>query len=131
MFKKKLAALLVIALATSGVLVGCGSESSGSGESEPQKQEEQKKDDLTVEGEIEDSLEYDLLKFNGTIKNNTDKDLEYVEINIVLYDKDNAQIGTALDNTNNLKAGGTWKFEAITLDNVTEFDHYEYELSGF
>lgn len=131
MFKKKIATLLIAATVaiTPFALTGCGA-SGESGESEP-KQEEKKAEDLTVEGEITESMNYDMPQFNGTIKNNTDRDMEYVEINIILYDKDNAQIGTALANTNNLKAGGTWKFEALCIDNVSEYDHYEYELSGF
>lgn len=132
MFKKKLATLLVVALAATMAfgVTGCGtSGESGTGES---KQEEKKVEDLTLEGEMETSVEYDMPKFNGTIKNNTDHDMEYVEINIILYDKDDAQIGTALANTNNLKAGGSWKFEAVGIDpNCAEYDHYEYELSGF
>ena len=36
----------------------------------------------------------------------------YLQIEYNLYDADGAQIGTALANINNLKAGGTWKFEA-------------------
>lgn len=130
MFKKKLATLLIVALAASVPLVGCGTTGE-SGESTSSKQEEKKTADLTLEGKIEESMEYDMPKFNGVIKNNTDHDMDYVEINITIYDKDDAQIGTALANTNNLKAGGTWKFEAISLDNITEYDHYEYELSGF
>lgn len=130
MFKKKLAALLIVALAVAVPLVGCGTTGE-SGESTAPKQEEKKKEDLTLEGKIEESMEYDMPKFNGVIKNNTDHELDYVEINITIYDKDDAQIGTALANTNNLKAGGTWKFEAISLDNITEYDHFEYEISGF
>lgn len=129
---KKIAKFLVIAIAIMAIIGGCSSTTkTGESGSSDTKQEEKKTEDLTVEGEITSSIEYDTPKFNGTIKNNTDQELDYAEINITIYDKDGAQIGTALDNTNNLKAGGTWKFEAISLDNISEFDHFEYELSGF
>ena len=130
MFKKKLATLLIAATVaiTPFALTGCGS----SGESgEGTKQEEKKTEDLTLVGEIEESVEYESPTFRGEIKNNTDRKFSYVEINIILYDKDNAQVGTAWTNTSSLKAGGTWKFEAASFDaNAADYDHYEYEIMG-
>lgn len=73
-------------------------------------------------------------QISGKLTNNSDRDLSYVQIQYVLYDKDGVQIGTALDNTNNLKAGGTWKYNASSLDvdNLDEVDSYEIaEVSGF
>lgn len=49
----------------------------------------------------------------GTITNNTDKQYTYVQVTFNLYDADGAQIGTAMDNINNLEAKGTWKYKAI------------------
>lgn len=133
MFKKKIATLLIAATVaiTPFALTGCGA-SGESGESEGStKQEEKKTEDLTLVGEIEDTIEYDMPKFTGAIKNNTDRELSYVEINIILYDKEDAQVGTALANTTNLKAGGTWKFETSSIDPGAEnYDHYEYEIMG-
>lgn len=59
----------------------------------------------------------------GTIKNNSSSDKGYIQISFTLYDADGNNIGTALANTNNLKDGGTWKFEAIVLeDDVASFE---------
>ncbi|MFF2093930.1 FxLYD domain-containing protein [Paenibacillus sp. NPDC058174] len=59
----------------------------------------------------------------GTVKNNTKKEYSYVQIQINLYDADGNQVGSALDNTNNLEAGGTWKFKAIALGD--DIDSYK------
>lgn len=132
---KKIAKFLLVAVVIMAIIGGCSNttktgESGNSGESGT-KQEEKKTEDLTLVGEIEDSIEYDMPKFVGEIKNNTDNELSYVQIEIFLYDKDNAQVGTALANTTKLKAGGTWKFETSSIDSGAEnYDHYEYEISG-
>ena len=66
----------------------------------------------------------------GTIKNNSEKKKGYIEVTFTLYDADGNNIGTALANTNNLKDGGTWKFEAIVLeDNVASFELNE--ITGY
>lgn len=59
---------------------------------------------------------------SGTIKNNKDKEYSYVQVTFNLYDADGAQIGTAMDNINNLEANGTWKFKAIGItENVASY----------
>ena len=66
----------------------------------------------------------------GVIKNNTSVDKDYIQVSFTLYDADGNNIGTAWTNTNNLKAGGTWKFEAgILEDNVESFELDE--VTGF
>ena len=66
----------------------------------------------------------------GVIKNNTNIDKGYIQVSFTLYDADGNNIGTAWTNTNNLKAGGTWKFEAgILEDNVESFELDE--VTGF
>ena len=49
-----------------------------------------------------------------------------------LYDADGNQVGTALANTNHLKAGGSWKFEAlgtVSPDQVASWERSD--VSGF
>ena len=59
----------------------------------------------------------------GTIKNNSGMEKGYMEVTFTLYDTNGNNIGTALDNTNNLKDNGTWKFEAMVLeDDVASFE---------
>ena len=132
MLKKIITAFLVttvVILTPIFLFVAC-SISSSEGNSNTNSIEE-KKEKFVVEGEIEETSEYDSPTFKGLIRNNTNKEMEYVQIEITLYDAENNQIGSALDNTNNLKAGGGWKFTAISLDNAKEFDHYEYEITGW
>ena len=66
----------------------------------------------------------------GTIKNNSGMEKGYIEVTFTLYDADGNNIGTALANTNNLKDGGTWKFEAIALENDVKSFELD-EVSGF
>ena len=64
--------------------------------------------------------------------NNTDKEQSYIQIEYVLYDADGNQVGTALANTNHLKAGGTWKFEAISTVSPDQVASWERsDVSGF
>lgn len=126
---KKILIFVVVVVLGLGILGACagGSDNSGSGSNE-----EQQKQEFTLEGDIETSMEYDMPKFTGTIKNNTDSEKSYVEIEFVLYDSEDTQVGTALANTTTLKAGGTWKFEATSIDpSAAEYDHYEYTISGY
>lgn len=51
----------------------------------------------------------------GKIKNNTDKTYSYVQVEINLYNGD-AQVGSTMDNVNNLEPGQTWEFKAIITD---------------
>lgn len=69
----------------------------------------------------------------GTVKNNKDKDYSYVEIEFVCYDAEGNNIGTALDNTNNLLANQTWKYKASFMGTDEEqVDHCDYhEVTGY
>ncbi len=49
-----------------------------------------------------------------------------------LYDEDGNQIGTALDNLNNLADGGTWKFKAMGIDTTGDVASWELaDISAF
>ena len=47
-----------------------------------------------------------------------------------LYDEEGNQIGTAMDNINDLEAGGTWKFEAVSWEEGVA-SYRLAEISGF
>lgn len=65
----------------------------------------------------------------GHIKNNTDKTYSYVQVDINLYSGD-TQVGSTLDNVNNLAPGATWEFKAVVLENNA--DKFEIvNISGF
>lgn len=72
-------------------------------------------------------------KATGILKNNTDKDKSYVQITFAVKDKDGNKLGTAIANINNLKAGETWKFEAMSFstDEGQVIDLDDYEVKGF
>lgn len=66
----------------------------------------------------------------GSVKNNTNKEYTYVQVEINLYDDTDAQVGSTLANANNLEPGATWKFEAPILEeNATKFK--VKDITGF
>lgn len=86
----------------------------------------------TVSDEALDSSNPFGLYITGTLTNNTDSDKSYIQVNYNLYDAEGAQIGTALANTNNLKAGSSWKFEAFGTAAPDEVASFELaDVTGF
>ena len=69
---------------------------------------------------------------SGTFTNNSDAEVSYVQVSYRLLDAEGAQIGTAYANTNNLPAGGTWKFEALGVEPLSSVASYELaDVTGF
>ena len=121
--------VVLVALGAFGSLSGGdkGSDSSTSAGAAKTEQTEEKK----PEQEPYTSNPYGV-KITGTLVNNTDEDKSYLQIEYNLYDADGAQIGTALANINNLKAGGTWKFEAASMEKPEDVANWErVDVSGF
>ena len=127
----------IIALGAFGSLSGGdkGSDSSTSGGTAKTEQAEEKKQEqepYTISDEALDTSNPYGVKITGTLVNNTDEDKSYLQIEYNLYDADGAQIGTALANINNLKAGGTWKFEAASMEKPEDVASWErVDVSGF
>ena len=69
----------------------------------------------------------------GTIKNNRNKKYSYAQVTFNLYDKNGAQLGSAIANINNLEPYGKWKYDAIGLiSNPEEVASYKLgEIIGF
>lgn len=65
----------------------------------------------------------------GVAKNNTGKNLSYVQIEFSVYDSEGNNLGTAIANINNLGAGDTWRFEA-TLLGFPNTRPSSYKLAG-
>ena len=129
--------VLVIAGAV-GSMGGNLTDSSANDSAKPaettQQAEEQKEpqEPYTIADEAEDASNQFAYKITGTLTNNTDKEKSYIQIEYVLYDADGNQVGTALANTNHLKAGGSWKFEAlgtVSPDQVASWERSD--VSGF
>lgn len=64
----------------------------------------------------------------GTVKNNTDHQYKYVQVEINLYDSSGAQVDSTLANANNLEPKGTWKFKSMPIvnKNVTKLQDKRY-----
>lgn len=123
------AGISAVLIGTALVLTGSGTSqpagSPGSGgapatggqqPAEPTKTAEPPKKDLEVtetHTESDGFVQY----VAGTVKNNTSRTYGYVQVEINLYDESGAQVGSTLDNTNNLEPGGTWKFRAPVFEN--------------
>lgn len=59
----------------------------------------------------------------GILKNNTNKEYDYLQISFTLYDAQGNVVDTAFTNVNNIKPGGTWKFEAMFFEeNVASWE---------
>lgn len=131
--KKKAIIFIIIAVILVAGIASCSTTGdSGSGNSETSSSTTEEKNDLVLDGEISSyNDDVDWIHFEGVIKNNSEKEMSYVEIEVILYDENDTQIGTALDNTTTLKAGGTWKFDATCLDNISSYDHFDYTISGY
>lgn len=69
----------------------------------------------------------------GIVTNNRDKDYSYVQIEFICYDKDGNNLGTAIDNTNNLLGKQTWKYKAMGLfTDGSTVDHCDFrEVTGW
>ena len=69
----------------------------------------------------------------GTLRNNTDSELSYVEVEAVFLDAEGVQIGDGIDNVTELAGGRTWEFDCMFLgDDPSRIDRYEIEAStGF
>lgn len=111
--------VVLVIVGAVGSMGGNSTDSSASDSAKPaettRQAEEQKEpqEPYTIADEAEDTSNQFTYKITGTLTNNTDKEKSYIQIEYVLYDADGNQVGTALANTNHLKAGGSWKFEAL------------------
>lgn len=108
------------ALASSMALAACSSEgtqepSQDAAEPAAESSAPAAEEKYTIEGETMTSDGYST-KIAGTLTNNTDKEIGYLQLSYTLYDADGAQLGSAFANINNLEPGGVWKFEAVAFE---------------
>lgn len=78
----------------------------------------------TVTEAAEGRTDYGTQCINGAVKNTSGKQLSYAAVTFALYDQDGNQIGTAVDNINDLTADSTWKYTAHPLT-TDQFASYE------
>lgn len=90
------------------------------------------KKDFEIKGDITVERDSFTTYFSGVVVNNKNRDLSYAQITFNLYDADGNLVGTALDNINNLKAGGSWKFKAMAFCDNEEISSWEVaEITGY
>jgi hypothetical protein len=110
-----------------GVIASLGEDADNSNTSQPvtsQQTEKAKTEQRPVEPKkpnleiIDSKVESDqfMRYIVGTVKNNSKKQYSYVQVEINLYDESGNQIGSTLDNINNLEPGATWRFKAIVIE---------------
>ncbi|WP_049915277.1 FxLYD domain-containing protein [Natrialba taiwanensis] len=68
------------------------------------------------------------LVVEGTVKNNTDELIDYVEVSVRAYNDDDQQIDTYMANTTELGGGKEWPFE-VSLYDVEESDVADYDIA--
>jgi len=96
------------------------------------KVEEKPKEKYEFVGEVTSSKDSFAIHIEGIIKNNSGKELNYVQVTYNLFDKDGNQLGTAIANVNNLAKDGTWKFKAMGIDTDDAVATYKLaEVTGF
>ena len=119
---------LVFLLLLSFFITGCSFDSYA----ETVKESTKPKVSCSIEKQYSDEYGYSYY-VEGKCTNNDNKDYDYLQVEFVCYDKDGTNLGTAMDNTNNLLKGQTWKFKAMSLYSDTKnTDHCDYhEASGW
>lgn len=93
-----------------------------------------KKEKLELEdGHYGYSDEYGISYYiEGYVKNNTDKNYNYVQISFTTYDSEGNTIGSCLDNNSSLDANGRWKFKAICSGDAKSTASYKLDkLTGY
>lgn len=127
-------AIFLIVIVVIGVLAASsgdsnsGNASNGNAENSGSS-EKQERFTYTVTSEYNNTFSHYI---EGTVKNNRDKDYSYVQIEFICYDKDGNNLGTAVDNTNNLLGQQTWKFKAMGLFTDSTADHCDFhEVTGW
>ena len=122
--------IVIIIIAVIATLGGAGET-----ENEPsQTGTTEKKENLVLEDGYSGSLdEYGALYYiEGYVKNNSDKDYEYVQIEFTAYDSEGNTLGSCYDNTSSLEADGRWKFKASCVDETDKIASYKLkEITGY
>lgn len=63
----------------------------------------------------------------GYVKNNSDKDYSYVQVEFTTYDAEGNTLGSCLDNNSGLEANGRWKFKAICSGEAEKIASYKFK----
>ena len=118
---------VVIVIVVIAIIGGLGSNSSNNDKEEQTGTTTEKKEDVVLENGHTGSLdEYGTFYYiEGYIKNNSDKDYSYIEVEFTTYDSEGNTLGTCIDNNSSLEADGRWKFKAMCTDDVEKIASYK------
>lgn len=61
----------------------------------------------------------------GIVENNSGERLNYVEVTVRIYDENDAQLESYIDNTTDLDDGRSWAFEVMILEDPDDIDSYD------
>lgn len=119
--------IVVIVIVVIAIIGGLGSNSSNNDKEEQTGTTAEKKEDVVLEDGHTGSLdEYGTFYYiEGYIKNNSDKDYSYIEVEFTTYDSEGNTLGTCMDNNSSLEANGRWKFKAMCTDDVKNIASYK------
>lgn len=125
--------IVIVVIGIAGAAGGGSSSSKKDGTDKDTKVTETKKEKYEmVQEPVMTKDDFGTVHIEGTIKNNSGKEASYIQITFKLFDKDGNQVGTAIDNLNNLETDGTWKFKATGFDSDKVVDSFKLgEVTGF
>ena len=73
--------------------------------------------------------DFGIKTINGSYKNVSGATISYAQVTFALFDKNGAQIGTAVANINNIAKDAVWKYSAtpLTMDEWVSFQFSEID----
>lgn len=126
--QRSVAKTIIIVIAVLFV-IGAIASAGGSGENTNEVKEATERFTLVSDEMTTDSIGSCYIE--GTIQNNTDKSYTYVQVTFNIYDANGNQLGTAVDNINNLEPNATWKYKAIGLTTEKVQSYKFVEITGW
>lgn len=61
------------------------------------------------------------MEITGRVKNHSSKNYSYAQITFIVANNAGEQVGSAMANINNLEAGQTWRFRAVSFTNGAKY----------
>jgi len=129
---KKKTLYLLFVLFISVCICGCDFEDIDQSLKESTKDATKPKVTCSIESQYRD--EYGFYYYiEGVCENDGSNDYDYLQVEFICYDNNGNNLGTAMDNTNNLLSGQRWKYKAMALGaDAGDIDHCEYhEVTGW
>lgn len=63
----------------------------------------------------------------GYVKNNSDKEYSYVQVEFTAYDAEGNVLDSCMDNNSGLEANGRWKFKAMCTSDADKIASYKFK----